>query len=177
MRWRISQITSTQGRIVNIASTQDRLYYFYAGEDLLYCYHAGEDRKCYFYAGEKHTGSILQGRIANIAPMQQWGEAGEERLWAIAQAGTLPIQVLSHSNIADAAIPALASSYSILDKYILQFGQIHLVILTNTMQSKLYLILILPPHFIAKAIINWQIGWILWQTKQDQYGIIIIDLW
>ena len=84
MRWRISQITSTQGRIVNIASTQDRLYYFYAGEDLLYCYHAGEDRKCYFYAGEKHTGSILQGRIANIAPMQQWGEAGEERLWAIA---------------------------------------------------------------------------------------------
>ena len=56
--------------------------------------------------------------IANIASMQQWGEAGEERLWAIAQAGTLPIQVLSHSNIADAAI--------------LAHLQIHIAIWTNT---------------------------------------------
>ena len=134
MRWRISQITSTQGRIVNIASTQDRLYYFYAGEDLLYCYHAGEDRKCYFYAGEKHTGSILQGRIANIAPMQQWGEAGEERLWAIAQAGTLPIQVLSHSNIADAAI--------------LAHMQIHIAIWTNTFSN-------LDKYKLEKVALTW----------------------
>ena len=42
------------------------------------------------------------------------GGAGEERLWAIAQAGVRPIQVLSpHSNIAAAHFQKLSAPFSL----------------------------------------------------------------